>query len=212
MNKTKNKNNKKLLISLSGYAGVGKNLFASLLSQYLKTNYSLSCAEASFAEDLRKELGPVVKKHFNLNTWTSDQEEKSLLRPLMVSWAHIKREQTIGLYWINKTVPKIEKAFKTNDIVIITDCRFASYPYDELNFAKENGVLVYISKFTTENGEAIFTQAPNETEKANTPKIALQSDYSVSWPDNQKSAYNIDLLSYVKDFVDWLIDQKLLWI
>lgn len=202
-----------MLIAISGVATAGKNLFSTLLIKRLAERYpNYICREFSLAFNLRKELAPILKKNFNLDAWSKDSNEKNKFRDLFTVWADMRRRETNGRYFYEKLwqeVSKFEK--KETNINIVTDVRFKEYEYDEVDFFKEKGVVVHVSKFTLgKNGRKNFTLPANRFEQFNDPRVKKMADYKVAWPNLTKSFYQNDLMIYIDKFIDYLDKRDLI--
>lgn len=190
-----------MIVGISGVALAGKNLFAAKLNQKL-TKLSYKVNEYSFAYQLRKELEPILKKNFGFDVWTQNAEEKALIRPMLTFWAAIRRRQSKGTYFWEKTWKKIKKNKHENDINLITDCRFAEWKgTDEADFVKANGILIHLRKYEIINGKKHFQPPANDFEKVNDPKIRKSSDVKIDWPNALKSPYEVNLDVYVDGFI-----------
>ena len=83
----------------------------------------------------------------------------------------------------------------TNDVNFISDIRYVEYVDDEVFWLKKqlNGKLVHVSKYTygfpsdgrhyriNDKSKKIYTEAPNQHEALNDPKIRILADYKVEW-------------------------------
>jgi len=161
----------KKLIAFSGVARVGKNSFANSLQETLKDFApNLKVQQFSFAESLRQELFHFINDNFNIDVFTEDEEEKAIIRPILIAYGNAKRAQTNNQYWIEKLHKRIERS--DCDIAIITDLRYAENEKDELGWFKEqNGKLFHIKRFTKSKNGKSYKKAPNEFEKQNDPKL-----------------------------------------
>lgn len=197
-------NNKKFkLIGVAGLAGAGKNTFSTLLIEKFKS-HGISYVEKSFAFYLREELAPILRENFGFDVWTQDRKKKEIFRNFLVLWAEMRRKMTSGCYFIKKLKQDLDRfTTYTPSYVIVTDTRFKEYPYDEVDFIKQNGVLVHISAYKEKNGEREFITPPNASEAKNDPIVRGSADYMISWPIVGKD--NTSLLDkHVDDFFIWL--------
>lgn len=184
----------KLTIGIAGICGSGKDTLYSLLAQ------RINCKRVALADQLRREMNPFIIDKFGIDLFNCSREEKDLVRPLLVEYGRIKRQQTNGRYFIEK----IDSYIKTlNTIAVISDVRYCVYERDETHWIKNelNGILVHVSKYKEINGKKIFSESPIKDERENDPKLQVAADYKIEWPEVK----SIDLLMpYVDNFLTWL--------
>ena len=96
----------------------------------------------------------------------------------------------------------------TNDINFISDIRYIEYSDDEVFWLKKqlNGKLIHISKYTygfptdgrhyrvNDLSKKIYTEAPNQHEAINDPKIRFLADYKLEWEHQKDYNTNKDLI------------------
>jgi len=188
----------KLLIGINGVAGSGKDSIAQMLEDKLHFKYKIQTA--SLAEKLREELKDVVQKNFLINVFTEDRCHKNLIRPILVEWARVHRKQSHGLYFIIHLKHKLNKLFKENDIVVVSDCRYKEYPFDELDFFKLNGFLIHVSKIINVYGAEKILEGANSDEQINDPLFEKEANYKIVWPEANRSI----LEKKVDHLINWL--------
>ena len=161
----------KKLIAFSGFARSGKSSFGDILQKTLiDATPNLKVEQFSFAYALRIELDQFLKDNFNISAFTEDEEEKKIIRPILIAYGNAKRIQSKNKYWIEKIHKKIEKS--DCDVAIITDLRFAETEDDELGwFQSQRGKLFHIKRYVQKGEKKVFQSAPNEFEKENDPKL-----------------------------------------
>lgn len=185
------------LIGLAGNATVGKDTFCKLL-----TEANPDFKRFAFADFLKHEVSDILRHNFGLNVYNN--EDKIFARDFLVSWGHLRREQTEGKYFINLLEEEIRKVLFNRKYVVpvITDVRFATYPYDELNFVKDTGILVYIDKYY----QSYDNVGPaNEKEAYNNPILKQSADYLFEWQDcgGDYSIIKSKYFNKVKEFIEW---------
>lgn len=165
------------VIAITGVATAGKDLMCSLLRSGLEAR-GFSAKRFALADELKEKLKNLLWTEFKIDIFFCTQEEKSLVRPLMVSFGKIAREISDGKYWTNILEKKIlqEKAL---DFAIVTDVRYDEFEEDEVFWVKNKmgGVMIHVRRF--ENGKVI--EAPNEDERKNDPILEEKSDFSIEW-------------------------------
>lgn len=159
------------ILGISGCLASGKDTLYSLLAQ------RMNCKRVALADELRREMRPFILDKFNLDLFSCSREEKDSVRPLLVEYARIKRNQTNGRYFINK-IDGYVKSLSCN--VVITDIR---YP-EELSWIKElKGILVHITKHKVINGKKVYQKSPILDERLNNPKLKKAADFKIDWPE-----------------------------
>lgn len=195
---------KPFIVGVSGLAKSGKNSFCNLVEEELfKTG--VRAVQLSFAFQLRKDLDPLGYQH-GFDVWTQGKE-KEKIRPLLTWWGDFKRSRTKGRYFIDALDKQVKEFSSHSSVFLVSDLRFAQYAgYDEVNYCKDNGVVVHISKYTLPNPNdptiKWFDTPPNKLEAENDPKIKYLADYVIEWESVEGDIEQ--LRSYAINFVDWL--------
>lgn len=131
-------------IGLAGAAGVGKDTLCQILIKNFKVypfkRYSMA------GDYIKKDLDCLLQKTINISAFTSDPKEKTSIRPLLVEYGRLMRNQTQGRYFIEKL--QQDTNFGKQNIPIITDIRYAEYETDELHWIKQEqkGLLVFLDR------------------------------------------------------------------
>ena len=179
------------MIGITGVARSGKDTFYSILAKYFE-NKGLKAGRLAFADDLKKELNPFTIEKFKIDLTKCTNEEKEVIRPLMVSYGKCRRSQTEGKYWTSLLDMKIKNFNKQNIIPIITDVRYIEYKQDEYSWLKNNnGILIHISR-KLDNGNLV--PPANIEEKANDNKLKAVADFSVCWETCQDTNFLYELM------------------
>lgn len=188
--------NKPIVIGVGGFARSGKDTFVKIARKILKEQ-GYNAIRLAFADALKDEIDPFLKKHYGISAWTEDLEEKKLIRPFLVAHGCGKRIQSNGRYWIEKIDYLIgahhnSHAINPNevvDVVFISDCRFPNEV--EWVHNKWNGWFIHLSKYSVNNGMQYdsftgketgriewkqFDDAPNVEEAENDPICQRKSD------------------------------------
>jgi hypothetical protein len=172
-----------MLIGLSGPAQSGKDSFFNIAEKYF-LSLNLKCKRLALADNLKHDLKDFIYKKFNIDIFNISQEDKELIRDLLVVYGKIKRQQTEGKFWTNLLNKELDQALKEYDIVFITDVRYAYYPEDELNWIKKfkNNILIHISRFDEYNK---IIPPRNLEEQLNDPILKQNSNYELAWHTSQ---------------------------
>jgi len=168
------------IIGISGAARSGKDTLCQALIRFFKTKNIIAERRSLAGDTIKKDLKKLIKTKVNIDTFTDDSYKKNIIRPLLVEYGKLMRNQSKGRYFIEK--------FKNdhNKILIIPDVRYAEYDEDELHWIKneENGFLIFITHK--------YVPDANETEKVNNKVIKKQSDFNLKWSTlNEKNPIDL---------------------
>lgn len=183
----------KIYIGVSGFARSGKNLFCDIAQKVLKEKYNMSSKTYALAYLLKKDCEPFIQEKLGLSAFSEKTEDKNLFREMLVWYGGVKRKQTEGKYWTGLLHEELKK--DTNDVNFISDIRYVEYVDDEVFWLKKQlgGKLVHVSKYTygfptdgrhykvNDKSKKIYTEAPNQHEALNDPKIRFLADFKVEW-------------------------------
>jgi len=180
------------MIGITGVATSGKDTLFNFLHKKFKEK-GIQCKRYALADLLKKKIKPFIKEEFNIDINNLSAKEKESIRPVLVIYGKIKREQSNGRYWIDLLDENIDK---NTSIPIVTDIRYAEYEKDELHWLinENKGFLVHISRVL--NGK-IISPANNEEAK-NDAILSVKSNYKMIWCTNpcEKTLYE----EYNKNF------------
>jgi hypothetical protein len=158
-----------MIIGISGYARSGKDTFAKCL-QKLLTHYNKKSNVYAFAHILKKDIDAFLLKKFNISAFTEKEDEKKLIRPMLVAYGQAKRIQDED-YWIKQLNLKNCK----NNLTIITDVRYLN----EAKWIIDSGGYLLNLKRISENGNII--QPANQEEQKTIPEVEKISNATLTW-------------------------------
>lgn len=186
------------LIGIAGAARSGKDTLCNALIKEFKER-QIKARRVSIAGDLiKKDLYKVIKKNTSISTFTLNDKEKEIIRPMLVEYGRLMRKITRGRYFIEKLIKSRE--FTSNKINIITDIRYAEYPKDELYWIKKEikGFLIFIEREGISNA--------NDFEKKNNSIIKKAANIKLHLP-NCKSEK--ELKKIMKEKAKFIINHHL---
>jgi hypothetical protein len=157
-----------MIIGISGYARSGKDTFGLSLQRILKS-FNIESNIDAFANILKSDIDDFLLKKFNISAFTKNDNEKFLIRPMLVAYGESKRNQDPD-YWIKK----IQKNIK-NKLTIITDVR---YENEAKWIIDSGGFLFHVTRQKSEN---CYVEAPNPQEAENNPKVANLASLKMTW-------------------------------
>lgn len=184
-----------MIIGVSGYARSGKDTFFEILKRELSGSKKVS--RVALADCIKEDLKPLLTENFNIDPFNCTDDQKNIIRPLMVTYGtHVARKLNKN-HWINKIKQKLIKNESLGCISVITDVRYMN----EQTFLKENfnnSIFVHISR--------IGFGPANKEEEINTPKLKINSDYEISWKSFSSS--NEEGEPFVKSFINERIKKR----
>jgi hypothetical protein len=165
------------LIGISGPARSGKDTLGQCIVDILSER-GINCEKTSLARQLKEECKDFLLDTIGIDSFTEKDEEKQIIRPLLVTWGtHVRRKLDPDV-WIKS----VEKKRKQNCVTIVSDIRFRN----EFDWIKDNGGYVIFVDRVLPNGSKI--QAANKDEEENTMPLREIADHSFTWDtiDNEQ--------------------------
>ena len=157
------------MIGISGYARSGKDTFGEALVRILKT-YGVKAKTYALATQLKYDITFLTESDFNISAFTKDDDEKKIIRPLLVGYGEAWRKADPD-HWIKV----LGSNFEPLTLPIITDIRYEN----EADYILENqGFLLNISRSLSSEE---FVGPANEEEKLNGPKVKQKSSFDLCW-------------------------------
>jgi len=101
------------IIGISGVATSGKDTLCNLISRYL-TQKNIEAKRIALADNLKNDLKDFILDKFSIDICKSSPEEKSLIRPIMVSYGRIRRSISKGTYWTSKVESDLQNLISKN--------------------------------------------------------------------------------------------------
>ena len=158
------------LIGITGFARSGKDTFFSCASSYLDSINKTSSRYA-FADVLKSECDPLTRQYAGISCFTSNDEEKALIRPLLVAYGTHLRRRINPNCWIDRISDEVGASLSQNHYVFITDVRFENEAQWILS---EGGAVINVCR------EGVGAANPDEAEQSELIKPLLTS--SLTWP------------------------------
>ena len=163
--------NNEIIIGLCGHARSGKDTFCEIAKDFLSEK-KVAAARVAFADELKKDLDPLCRRHIGCSAFTNDPTHKALIRPLLVAYGTEVIRKIDDRWWIDRLEKKLPLYFVPKIIPIVTDVR---YP-NEMDWIQKqhNGICIYITRKGI--GPA------NSEEKKNNTILKKNADYRIIWP------------------------------
>lgn len=184
------------VIGLTAVARAGKDSVCTILiREFAKIGYKAQ--RFALADELKHDMFDFIYDNFNIDIWNCTDEEKLLIRPLMVAYGGARRKQSKGKYWTGLVYDEYLRHMDKDEIAIIPDIRYAEYPGDEVDWIKDlGGVLVHITRLI--DGQPLLP--PNEDERLNDPKLKGVADFSLEWTSFTESDKDTEEAKVVRLF------------
>lgn len=176
------------IIGISGAARSGKDTLCRALIRFFESKKIKAERKSIAGDTIKKDLKQLIKNKANINSFTEDIYEKTLIRPLLVEYGKLMRNQTKGRYFIEKL------ECDNKNITIIPDIRYAEYENDELFWIKneKQGFLIFV--------DHEYISDANETEKINNKIIKKQSDYKLKWSTlNENNPIDLEKINNIAE-------------
>jgi hypothetical protein len=170
------------IIGISAHAArSGKDTFAKCL-QIVLTEKGKKVAIRSLATPLKEKINSFLSEEFGIDVFTCNNEEKEVIRPLLVAYGKARRLQTNGKFWTGLMDIEINKLKKEEyDYVIVPDIRYCEYDGDEGEWVKKDGGILFYISLILGDGERL--PPPNEDEERNSPLLEKIANYKVRWTE-----------------------------
>ena len=182
--------NTKHIIGIAGNALVGKDTLCNAMTKTFKDFFKVKAVRRSIAGDqVRRDLKCLFSRKFGINIQSPTNEEKTLLRPIMVEYGVAQRKKTNGRYFIDRYVP-------SEFIDIVPDIRYTVYEKDELQWITNEvgGFLIYLER------EGI--PPANVYEEENNKIIREKAHFILNVPTFTQEELPTNILPYAKSVID----------
>jgi len=160
------------MIGIGGLARAGKDTLAKNLAEVIEKDLGCEVKIFSLAYPLRCQIDSFLQQFYHLSAFTEDDEEKKIIRPLLVAHGEQMKQKFGKDIWLEELLGTIYEDLRYNDFFpIISDVRF-DFEVDSVQ--EEGGLVIHISK--------LGNKPPNDIEAKNDPLVQKKSDLSHTWP------------------------------
>lgn len=158
------------IIGICGNARSGKDTLADLISEAL-SDIGVKCRKIALADSLKEECEDLVLNNLGIDVFTQDSREKSIIRPLLVTWGtHVRRKVNPDV-WIEKLSDKISE----NEVTIIPDIRYKN----EFEWLRSlNSYCLFVDRIDADGNPIL---PANDEEENNNPFLRKNSDFQLTW-------------------------------
>ena len=182
------------MIGISGYARSGKDTFGDTLVKVLK-EYGIKAKAYALATQLKIDIDFLTKSDFGISAFTKNDEEKYIIRPLLVGYGESWRKANPD-HWVEI----LDSNLEPRTLAIITDIRYEN----EADYILENqGFLLNINRVLPDGS---FVSAANKEEANNHPLVFSKCNFDLCWNTTEDEN---EIEQIVENFIISILDEKL---
>ena len=182
------------MIGISGFARSGKDTFGEALQKIL-ANYGIKAKTYALAHQLKIDIASFAKNEFGIDPFTKDNEDKKIIRPLLVGYGEAWRIANPD-HWLEI----LDSNFEPRTLPIITDIRYEN----EADYILENqGFLLNINRVLRDGS---FINAANKQEETNHPLVLSKCHFNLCW--NTTEDQN-EIEQIVENFIISILESKI---
>jgi hypothetical protein len=172
------------IIGICGNARSGKDTMAELIAEVL-SDIGVKSSKRAFADELKKECRDFVLRTIGIDTFTEKTDEKSIIRPLLVTWGTEVRRKLDEDVWVKKVAESLEP----NVVTIVSDVRFKN----EFEWIRsQDSYCIFVDR-VDENGQTV--PPANAHEQENNDFLRQNCDFHLTWitvgDDNKKALKSV---------------------
>jgi hypothetical protein len=162
---------KSKVIGICGYARCGKDTLYNAFK-----DHGCNAKRIAFGDSIKEDLQILIDENFDIDVWTDDDDEKALIRPILVAYGNAKRADDPD-YWIKRGLDKITE--KEGITYVFTDIRYERELLAIKNLKGFNTHSVYLERENNEpaNEEELLHITPL---KEKVDDRILMIDYKIS--------------------------------
>lgn len=184
-----------MIFGISGYATVGKDTFADAMRSILARR-QIKVYRESFAKQLKLQMNGFLATSLKINSFTDNEEEKELIRPLLVAYGEAQRKRNPN-YWVET----LDFLLLKNGLSIVSDVR---YENEADWIISKGGKILHLNRID-ENGN--YIQPANEEELKNSPKVIKKCFHEMCWSSISEKS---EIEKVVENFVDTFLQEDLI--
>ncbi len=193
------------VIAISGNAKSGKDTLCNILKKRLQSG-GYNVIRAALADPLKEQIKPFLLEKYGIDILNCSPEQKEEVRHELVAFGKLKRQESDKTYWWKL----LEELHFENghDIILCPDLRYKQGLLDEYEWLRWNeGYLIHVTRFYTENKQNIFIEPANHDEEVNNDLLLDNSDFSLVWETAGLDELEIKYKSILDNLTDLLLQK-----
>lgn len=182
------------MFGISGYARSGKDTFGEAL-QRIFLRYGIKSKTYALANQLKHDISFLTEGDFNISAFTKNDEEKKIIRPLLVGYGEAWRNANPD-HWLQV----LDSNLEPRTLPIITDIRYKN----EAEYVLENqGFLLNINRKLVDGS---FIKPANKEENENHPLVLEKCHFNLCWNTTEDEE---EINSIVENFVISILENEI---
>jgi hypothetical protein len=182
------------MIGISGYARTGKDTFGDSLQRIL-LSYGIKSKTYALATQLKYDITFLTEGDFNISAFTKNDEEKKIIRPLLVGYGEAWRKANPD-HWLEI----LDSNLEPKTLPIITDIRYEN----EADWIIENNGFILNLNRSLPDGT--FVGSANKEEQLNHPLVLNKCHFDLCWATTEDQSI-IDEI--VESFIISILKDKI---
>ena len=164
------------IIAIAGNATCGKDTLYRVLYNELEPVSKVK--RIAFADALKDEVNEFLLKTVGISSWTTDPDEKKVIRKFLLFWGTEFRREQDDMHWVKLSA---EKMTDSDTTYIITDLRYEN----EYNWIRKmGGKVIFLDRYI--NKEGTLVAPANHYEAENNRFLKANADLHLAWPTFDK--------------------------
>lgn len=178
------------IIAIAGNATVGKDTLYRALKHEFQTEHNCTVQRIAFADALKEEVDQFLIDTIGISAWTSNPDEKKLIRKFLIFWGTEFRREQDDMHWVKKSA---DCMCDPSVVYIVTDLRYEN----EYQWIKEQGgTVIYLDRYINEEGALV--PPANDYEAVNNKMLKANADLKLAWPTYHQDDYELQI-EFVRD-------------
>lgn len=161
------------ILGIAGVARSGKDTFYSFIPPSIKAK------RLAFADALKEECDAFLKENVKISSFTTNVDEKEIIRPFLVTYGTHLRRKLNPFCWISKIEKKATMLIEEGVIPVVTDVRYKNEA-DWIH--KMGGKLIHITRTKGDERSTYIIPPSNIEEEENNPILMENADELLTWP------------------------------
>ena len=182
------------MIGISGFARSGKDTFGEALQKIL-ARYGIKAKTYALDNQLKIKIAGFIKNEFDIDSFTKNDNEKCVIRPLLVGYGEAWRMANPD-HWLEV----LDSNLEPRTLPIITDIRYENEAYYVL---ENQGFLLNINRALPDGN---FINAANKQEETNHPLVLSKCHFNLCWNTTEDES---EIEQIVENFIISILEDKI---